>query len=119
MNAARVRIGRVTLKAGGADLHVLPRPEPRGKIVDALEKWVRRFDDLDRPPQAVAAVAFSEVNGQWQWSCVYHSETPFIPLRLLPLMASEYLRSAIIGDTAEEGIMAILDCSRDETDPAS
>lgn len=108
---ARVRIGRVTLK-GGAALHVLPLPEPQSKILAALQAWTRGFDDFASPPQAVAAVAFSLVDDEWVWSCVYHSHAPALPVRILPVMAAEYLRAAITGDGAEQNIMNALGYSR-------
>jgi hypothetical protein len=100
------------MKAGGADVHILPPPEAPSKIVAALQSWIRRFDDFENQPQAVAAIAFSLVDGEWVWSCIYHSHAPSLPVRLLPVMAAEYLRAAITGDAAEQNIMAELGYSK-------
>jgi hypothetical protein len=54
---ARVRINRVRLKAGGADLRVL-YPGANGKVTSHLRNFARVLDSDKKPPSAYIAVAY-------------------------------------------------------------
>ncbi len=57
-NAARVRIGRVRMKGGGAEVRVLARQEAT-LVASHMREWVAGcLGDYTRPPDAYAAVAF-------------------------------------------------------------
>lgn len=56
MNAARVQIGRVRMKDGGADVRVIQRG-PRGPLEQHLRQMVDFTLSQGRPPDAYAFVA--------------------------------------------------------------
>lgn len=90
---ARTRIGRVTMKNGGADVRVLHRI-PMGRVADHLHAWCGQILDYERPPDAYAAVALwfdPETPGRPRHQATYCTVHDAIPAPLLVRMAGPYL----------------------------
>lgn len=121
MNAARVRIGRVKMKNGGADVRVLARPEhPDNPVRHRVRLWVA--DVLrGRPPDAVALVAWwTDGDGRAAYSVSAGTYTDAVPIMLLP----EFTRAAVADHLqfawAEDRVMRTLGYRRDDDpDPAA
>lgn len=56
-DVARTRIGRVTMKNGGADMHVL-HPKEGNRVTSHMRAWISAVTSRDSPPDGYAAVAF-------------------------------------------------------------
>lgn len=96
---ARVRIGRVKLKAGGADLRVIDRRE-LGAVGEFIMNWAS--ERVEEEPSAVLMIAWwPAVNGQnWNLphSVDWFTRDPDLPLnRLFQVSAAKILdRSAVL-----------------------
>lgn len=94
MNAARVRIGRVTMKAGGADIRVITRPA-QNDVTRKIVRWSRRVIELDPPPDAFFAIALyvdPSVPGGVSTNSDWESRHPAFPIILMPTLAIELAR---------------------------
>lgn len=107
MNAARIRIGRVTMKNGGADVRVLHREVAGPAILGQMRDWVDRQAHYERAPDAFVAVAF-----WWDKSVRQHvndptwaTYAPELPHAFLPSMAEAVLSSAMTVLKAEDRVM--------------
>lgn len=105
--AARVRIGRVTMKNGGADVHVLHRHVAGPAILGQIREWADSQAHYVRPPDAFVAVAF-----WWDTDARQHvnhpmwaTYTPHIPHAFLPALAESALSSAMTSLKAEDRVM--------------
>lgn len=93
MNAARVRIGRITMKAGGAVIHLLPKA-PNDILTAHLRAWTVDVLGKSRPPDAYAAVAFwfdPETPGRPGFNVSFCTTCDAIPAPLLGRIAAEYI----------------------------
>lgn len=104
---ARVRIGRVTMKAGGADLRVLHRDVVGPPILGQMRDWVDRQAHYERAPDAFVAVAF-----WWDTEARQHvndatwaTYSPTLPHAFLPALAEAALASAMTALKAEHRVM--------------
>lgn len=57
MNPARTRIGRVIMKAGGADLRVLHQ-NPASLVVSRMRGWANEAAEFSEPPTGFVGVAY-------------------------------------------------------------
>lgn len=107
MNAARVRIGRVTMKGGGADVRVLHRDVAGPPILGQIREWADSQAHYVRPPDAFVAVAF-----WWDAGTQQHVHHPMwasyaaeLPHAFLPALAEAALTSAMTALKAEDRVM--------------
>ena len=119
MEAARVRIGRVRMKSGGADVRVIER-RADGNECSAL---IRRFVDhqlSDRqPPDAVAMVTWRRhSDGGWVTTAAHKSTVNDLPIEMLPDFARAVARAAQYESWAERRILQQFGYFTDD-DPAA
>lgn len=109
MNAARVRIGRVRMKGGGADVRVLPSSDC-GLAMGKLRGWVARITEAGHRPDAITATAYvwNEKDRRWSEWCTWYSAHPSLPPSVLPAMAEASLREGIAAIGIEDSIMRTL-----------
>lgn len=118
MKAARVRIGRVTLKGGGADLRVLTPDRTPSEVLQHMRTWV----DLcarnpDGPPDGFVAVSFRiqpEVPQHPATRTGFFSAHPSLPTWLLPDLARQILLVDMQCDVSERNIMGLLGYEPDD-----
>jgi hypothetical protein len=93
MNTARVRIGRIRMKAGGADLRVL-ETAPKDGITAKIRRFARHCDRYAEPSSAFVAIAFWPSDGE-PWRPCYLTDwttrDPDLPAARLFRNASEQL----------------------------
>lgn len=67
MTIARTRIGRIKMKAGGAEIRLLHQ-EKAGEVVMALRAWGEHLATYDAPPLAYVAIAFwpDDIGQPWR-----------------------------------------------------
>ena len=95
MNAARTRIGRVTMKAGGADLRVIHRG-PQSFVIAHAREWFATLATYDKPPNAYAAVAFwvdADNPGHPGYRVTYCTRTEAMTPAVLVQCAAEQIRA--------------------------
>jgi len=119
VNQARTRIGRVTLKNGGADLRVL-HPRPSGKIVAHLRAFADALHADVNPPSAYIAVAYW-ANEKEPWLADYHiawnTESAHFPHYVLFERASALLATDAAAQIAEGQVMKSLGYKLSDDDP--
>lgn len=120
---ARIRIGRVTLKAGGADLRVLHQPlAPHGVVPDIM-RWARQISDDPQPPCAFVAIAFWPNDKEpWRLSrwIAWQTNDTRLPMPTLMQTAASAIACEAPVLTAEDRIMRDLGYSTDDdTDGAA
>lgn len=94
MNIARTRIGRVKMKAGGADVRVLRREPARSAVSQHMSEWFAGVAEYERPPDGYAAIAFwidDATPGRPAYRATQASSHHALPQALLVRMAGEYL----------------------------
>lgn len=92
-DAARVRIGRIRMKGGGADLHVIPRRR-QSEIAQHMQAWTKIVLEEGRAPDAYAAVAFwinPDAPGRCEYNIGFLSRHDALPLPVLSRVAAAYL----------------------------
>ncbi len=97
----RVRISRVIMKDGGADVRVLPWSGARNPIESHLREWTAQVLTTDTPPVAYAAVAFwldPETPGRPSYNVGYITQEDRLPTALLVEMAGFYLRNDFVAE---------------------
>lgn len=112
-----VRISRVRMKNGGADVRVLHR-DPSSPVVESARKFIRDMEAFADPPSGFVAIAF------WPSDDLRHPhiinwETidPMLPLPALMSAASAQIRDESAVLIAQHRIMRKLGYR--EEDPAS
>jgi len=102
MNAARIRIGRITLKEGGAGLRVLPA-RIMCKVSAALRDFAIELDKDVNPPRAMVSIAFWP-GKEVPWVADYHihwtTEDGYLPHAALMARAASQIAAeagAVIG----------------------
>jgi hypothetical protein len=116
VNAARTRIGRVTLNDGGADLRVIDKPKSNEVIEHAIE-WARELTRWTDPPSAFVAVAFwPSPEEPWRPSHTINWQTrdPDLPLPRLMRVAAELIAARAPALIAEDRVMRRLGYTRDD-----
>jgi hypothetical protein len=120
---ARVRIGRVVMKAGGASVIPLPPRGPKGHTVQLARAWIEDVMAEERAPDAICAVAVwlrPEHPAYPLFAVRYASATPAILTATLPDVMAGYVRNYIAGMEIEDSIMSKLGyVADDEPDPAA
>jgi hypothetical protein len=95
VTAARTRIGRVIMKAGGADVRVLRRdPEKSPHIAEHIRRHFIGLLNRERAPDAYASVAFwfdPETPGRPGYSATFCTVHDAISAPILVRMAGSYL----------------------------
>lgn len=103
---ARIRIGRVKMKAGGADLHIYERPTvpPASRV---LRDWVMAITTGDTPPDAIAAASFrwNPETGQYWVSTTWWTTHALFPVTMLPEMTKVQLTADMTEAMVEGRIM--------------
>lgn len=121
MNEARVRIGRVRMKNGGADVRVLSAPGlPDDPVRQRIRLWVA--DVMKGPaPGAVVMVAWwMQGDGRPAYAASAGTYTDAVPIALLPEIARAAVASHLHLQWAEDRVMQTLGYRRDdEPDPAA
>ena len=112
MKAARVRIGRVTLKGGGADVRVLTPDRAPSEVLEHMRWWV---DACARNPGGIpdgfVAVAFRvqpDVPQHPATRTAFHSAHAQLPIWLLPDLARQVLLVDMQCDVSERSVMELL-----------
>ncbi len=91
----RVRISRVRMKAGGADVRVLRTNTSDGLLPAHARAWLSDVLGKSRPPDAYAAVAFwfdPKTPGRPGYNATWCTEIDAIPAPVLLRMAGPYLQ---------------------------
>lgn len=116
MNIARVRIGRVTMKNGGADVRVLRFDKANEVQVCALE-WARRLNRDGNAPSAFVAIAFWP-SGDEPWrtphEISWQTRDADLPLPRLMAVAADQIRAYAPALMAEDRVMRNLGYVRDD-----
>lgn len=122
MNAARTRIGRVTMKGGGADVRVIYRPQDT-ECRARLRSWASNVLAAAEPPHAFFAIAYRydpAMPAGADATLAWWSDHSAFPIEMLPARACVSINRAIINNTAEAQVMRALGYGRlDEPDPAA
>lgn len=119
--SARTRIGRVKMKAGGADVRVIHTPAADTECRNRVRSWSSDVLGDTDPPHAFFAVALwldpgtvggvTTKSGWW-------SDRHELQYDMLPELAVRVIRRQITNTAAESNIMRSLGYS-DESDPAA
>jgi hypothetical protein len=112
---ARIRIGRVRMKAGGADVRVIYRPQDT-ECRDRLRAWASEVLAAPEPPDAFFAIAYRynpAVPASADATLAWWSDHPAFPLEMLPARACVSINRAITNTAAENQIMRALGYERD------
>jgi hypothetical protein len=100
MTEFRARIGRVRMKNGGADVHVLARansdPDRRGEIVKHA-RMVAGHSQPDDPLVGHIVIGFFK-SGKSSVGCHYDQNTCPVPRVLLPAWTEELVRRDLVTD---------------------
>lgn len=120
---ARVRIGRVTMKAGGADVRVLYQA-PRGKIIARARELIStaEADRSDLPSAFVGVFFWRDDKEPWRpsFSLGWDTEDPNLPLARLFRVAASEIEAMGAAVKAEDRVMRKLGyVTGDEPDAAS
>ncbi len=111
MKASKTRIGKVTLKAGGAALRVLHTERQEGHVADRLRDWFGEVMKGGPPPDAFGAVAVWAVPGTpgyFEHIVSWATGSDAIPATLVPKMLLSYLEQDVTNWRAENRIMRVL-----------
>ena len=118
MNAARVRIGRVRMKNGGADVRVIHSNAADTECRQRVRSWAARV--MESPgPDAFFAIAFTiDPNGTYQGgldtTTAWWSARPEIQTDMLPVLATRAVTRQVAAEAAESAIMRELGYARDD-----
>jgi hypothetical protein len=94
MNAARIRIGRVRMKNGGADVRVLHKE--RDYLSTHMMEWANYVLSRKRKPDAYAAIALwldPKTPGRPSHDVTFLTTVDALPAPVLVRMAGDYLVS--------------------------
>ena len=96
IGVARTRIGKVTLKGGGASLSILNNAKPSNGTMREIRKWLAEVAaDKEGPPVAFIATAFwlnPDKPGSLGVSSSWYSDCWALPVVNLPEMALRHIR---------------------------
>jgi hypothetical protein len=110
--AFRTRIGRVTLKNGGASLSIMRTPAPPNETMARVRKWLGEIaSDKDGPPVAFVATAFwlnPEKPGSIGVMSSWHSDCWALPVVNLPETAMRHIRLEMSERIVQREIMESL-----------
>ncbi len=122
MEAARVRIGRVKMKNGGADVRVLDR-EPAGEIIGRAHDLISdAMEDRVRPSAFVGMFFWRDDEEPWRpiYRLAWQTIDPNLSLPLLMRTAGAIIQGQASIIKAEDRVMHNLGYRRDDDpDPAS
>ncbi len=117
LSAPHCRIGRVRMKAGGAEVRVIPQSGADNGTRTRIRAWMAEVMDK-RPPDAVVMVAWwAEGDGcpvHATSAATYHDA---FPLKVLPDMAAAEVRTHLQLWWAESRVMRVLGYVPGGTDP--
>jgi hypothetical protein len=100
----RVRIGRIKMKDGGAELRILRRPAARNAVEAHLREWTSNVTTGDTAPDAYAAVALwlkPTEPGRPDYHCAYITNTDRLPTTMLVELATPYLRNDLAAEVGK------------------
>lgn len=118
---ARVRIGRIKLKAGGAELRVIERASET-ECQRRIRGWASDVLSAPDAPEAFFAIAFrldSDCPGGVETVKEYWSDRHELLFDMMPDLALRCLRRDLAVNAAENRIMKRLDFWLDPEDDAS
>ena len=119
---ARVRIGRVTMKNGGADVRVL-LPASHGKIIARARELISRvLQDPERPSAFIGIFFWRDDKEPWRpsFSLGWDTEDPNLPLARLFRVAASEIEAMGAAVKAEDRVMRNLGyVTGDEPDATS
>ena len=121
MNAARIRIGRVKMKAGGADVRVLNR-NPDGKIIERARELITKAQSFEDEPSAFVGIFFWRDDREpWRatYSIAWDTIDPNLPLPRLMRVAAAEIGCHAAMEKAEYKVMHRLGYLCDDPDPAA
>ena len=119
MDTARVQIGRVRMKAGGAEVRVLRQPSADNGARDRIRAWTSEVLH-GRAPDAVVMVAWwSEGDGCPSVAVSAGTYHEAFTVKLLAPLAAEEVRNYFQAYWNEQRIMRTLGYVQPEPDPAS
>jgi hypothetical protein len=102
---ARIRIGRVTMKAGGADVRVFQSGNHTGHVAQHMRAWLSGVMQRDREPDAYAAVAFwidKDMPGHPWHQTTYATHHDSLPLPILVRLAAEQIAAELPSHVGSE-----------------
>ena len=119
---ARVRIGRVKLKDGGADLRIFRSGAKDTECRRRIKDWSSDVLGSADEPHAFFAIAFRldpDCPGGLDTATAWWSDRLEIQYDLLPVLATEAVRRHLAVNAAEAKIMRNLGYSNEPDDDAS
>lgn len=114
--AAKVRIGRVRMKNGGADVRVLHRAPP-GKIESRIRGLAAEASSYGEQPSAFVGVVFwRSADEPWRpsYSLTWDTQDPDLPLPRLFRVAASEIDALAAAIKAEDRVMRNLGYRRDD-----
>lgn len=117
--AARIRISRVRMKNGGADVRVLHR-NPPSRITKHAQSFVDTLAEYEDPPSAYVAIAFwADDKEPWRAPYIFSWDTcdRDLPLPRLIRVAAAQIAVQAPTDLAVGRVMRQLGYVRDEDPP--
>lgn len=114
---ARIRIGRVRMKNGGADVRVLYR-DPLPRVTGRIREFQERVQGYDEPPSAFVGIAFWRYDAEpWRPSYVISWDTidPNLPMPRLFRLAAAEIDSEGVVQMAESRVMHNIGYVPDDT----
>ena len=122
MNGARIRIARVKMKAGGADLRVLDR-NPDSRIIKRITDLAADGRSYAEPPSAFVGILFWRDDAEpWRpsYSVAWDTIDPNLPLPRLMRVASDEIAAHGSMVMTEDKVLRRLGYVRnDDPDPAA
>ena len=123
MKTAAVRIGRVRMKAGGADVRVLRSSVADTECTRRMRSWLSRALSGGARPDAFVALSFTlgdDYHGGVATVTAWHSEHHALQTDLLPMLTERVLTRQITAAATEASIMRELGyVYEDEPDPVA
>lgn len=121
MGVARIRIGRVKMKAGGADVRILQSRAADTECRERIRSWSANVLGNIKPPHAFFAIAFwldEEMTGGMDATSAWWSDRHELQYDMLPAYAQRVITRQLAAHATERTIMRNLGYVND-VDPAS
>jgi hypothetical protein len=119
MEAARTRVGRVTMKNGGADVRVLHRA-PQGEVISRAQTLISDAMQYDDRPTAFVGIFFWRDDREpWRptYSLGWDTRDPNLPFPRLMRVAAAEIAEFSATAKAEDRVMRALGYRRTDDEP--
>lgn len=116
---ARIRIGRIRMKNGGADVRVIHRDSNVGFVATHMREYVADVLNKNRSPDAYAAVAFwfdDDTPGRSAYLATYCTRHPAVnPPALVRMAAAQLISEQSVNEGSDRAIRAMGGSTEDWT----